>query len=224
MEKRLRTLAIIAGGAFLIILVLVGYFSWLNIALVDTMHARIECPLVQVRAPGLGQVRDLALEIGDAVAKDEELATLEVWSSGTSGAPARLLLPVRAPIAGIVVDKETQSGDVVAQGQVLVTLADLDTLWVTANIHQTRISQVRIGQPVRIRVRSRTLRRNFWGHVEQIGGATHTALTSAGGAADASMARAGEVQVRISIDPQGYPLYPGMMVEVRIKLDPRSLG
>ena len=224
METRLRNLAIIVGAAFLVVLVIVGYFAWMNIALVDTLHARLDGPVVQVRAPGMGRVRDLPVEIGDAVAQYEELGALEVLGiSAQAGLPGRFLVPLRAPIAGIVVDKATQVGDMLSAGQAILTLADPDQVWVTANVHQTRIPQVRIGQPVRIRVNTRSLRRNFWGWVEQVGGVTNTALATGGSVAGTSTARAGEVPVRISIDPEGYTLYPGMMVDVRIKLDPRSL-
>ncbi|MBM3189611.1 MAG: HlyD family efflux transporter periplasmic adaptor subunit [Chloroflexi bacterium] len=224
MGNRIRVLVGVAVAVSLLLLVLVGYFAWLNIALVDTMHARIEAPMAQVRSPGLGRVAELNVELGDSVAEYESLASIEVLTAGSGqGAPARLLVPLRSPMAGTVVDTATQVNDIVVQGQTVATIADLDQLWVTANIHQTRIPQVRVGQPVRIRVRTRTLRRTFWGWVEQVGGAANTALQPGGVAATASAPRAGEVAVRISIDPAGYTLYPGMMVEARIKLDPRAL-
>jgi len=43
-----------------------------------------------------------------------------------------------------------------------------------------------VGQRVRIRIRTRSVRRRFWGHVEQVGGATMPALGASGGRAPSS--------------------------------------
>lgn len=216
-------IAIFAGIGVLVLLIvwgLVGYFYWMSIAYVDTLHARVVGSLVEVSFPGVGRVVDLPVEVGDAVAQNEELATLELGGSGTSRAEAtKVLVPVRAPITGVVVEKATQVGDVLSPGQPIVTLVDPQQVWVRANIHETRIAQVQAGQPVRIRIRA--LNRTFPGRVEQIIGATTSALVVRGSRADISTPSLVEVPVKISIASDGYTLYPGMSAEVRIQLSPR---
>ncbi len=214
---RVRALIGLKIGIVVVVLVLVAWFAWNNIAWVDTLHARIDGTLVQVRAPTMGRVVALPLEVGDAVAQYEELGTLELVGTTGSG---RVLLPIKAPIAGLVTEKTVKEGDIVSAGQVIVTLVDTSELWVTANIHESRIPQVRVGQRAHIWINTRTVRRDFWGRVEQVGRAANTALASARGVTSAAASPV-EVPVKISIDPAGYELYPGMTAEVWIRLSPR---
>lgn len=222
MKKRNRVLVIIGTLLALIVLGLVGYFAWMNIAYVDTLHARVIGSLVQVSFPSAGRVQDLFVEVGDTVAKNEELATLEVGGLGTGQmGVARVLLPIKAPISGTVVEVVAQVGDIRSPGQPIVTLVDLDRLWIRAHIHENKIAHVHVGQPVRIRVRLRSLKRTLYGRVEQVGGATTSALAARGSSGGISTPSLVEVPVRISIDSEGYPLYPGMSAEVRMGLSPR---
>lgn len=215
MEKRFRVLWILGTLVFLVVLGLIGYFAWVNITFVDTLHARVVGILVEVRAPSAGHLVELPIEIGDSMAADEELGLIEV-----AGAPAsRLMLPVRAPQDGVVVYKAAQLGDALAVGQTIATLCDPDELWVMASVHETRIPQVHVGQRVRIRIRTRSVRRRFWGRVEQVGGATMLALGANSSTGALGTPRV-EVPVVISIDPAGYQLYPGMTADVRIRLSP----
>ncbi len=220
MSKRIRAVVIIGVVIFALVLGLVGYFAWLNIANVDTLHARVDGVIVQVRAPAAGRVLALPVELGDAVAEHEELATLDTVVAGQAGV-TRLAVPVRSPLAGVATDIAVQPGDAVSAGQVMLTLADPDTLWVTASVHESRIAQVRVGQRVRIQVNTRSVRRVFWGRVEQIGTITTTALADKARGTDVSTPRVAEVPIRISLDAGGYALYPGMTAQVRIGLRPR---
>ena len=225
MSRRLAIITIAAVVLFVVVLGLVGYFSYINIAYVDTLHARVDGAMMHVRAPAVGRLVEMPLEIGDAVAEYEELGLLETAAAPTAGqaAMARMMVPVRAPMSGIIADKVVHDGDVLTAGQTIATLVDPDRIWITANVHETRIAQVRVGQLVRIKVRNRAVRRIFWGRVEQIGRATNVALSGGARGAGASASVTAEVPVRISVDPAGYTLYPGMTADVRIKLSPRSL-
>jgi multidrug resistance efflux pump len=223
MDKRLKILTVIGTCLFVTVLGLIGYFAWLNIANVDTLHAQISGPVAQVRAPAAGRLAEMALNVGDAVAQDEELLVIETGgvALGQAGAP-RLMLPVRAPISGVIAELMVSEGDGLTAGQSLLTLVDPTQVWVTANVHMSRIPQVQVGQRVRILVRTRTWRRRFWGSVQQVGAATTGAIAGQTRGVELSTPRLTEVPVRISIDPRGYELYPGMVAEVRIQLAPRS--
>jgi HlyD family secretion protein len=61
---------------------------------------------------------------------------------------------VRAPIAGIVNVRAVRRGEVVAAGQPMLTLVDLDDLWVRADVEETYIDRVRIGDQLRVRLPS----------------------------------------------------------------------
>ncbi|MBC7256103.1 MAG: HlyD family secretion protein, partial [Chloroflexi bacterium] len=81
----------------------------------------------------------------------------------------------------------------------------------------SRIALVKVGQPVRVRIRA--LKMSFPGRVEQISQATTVALGATGlGAATSNPV---EVPVRISVDTRGYRLYPGMSAEIHVQVEPR---
>jgi len=219
MSNRITILAAVGLLVFLIVVGLVGYYYWMSIAYVDTLHARVVGSLVEVSFPATGRVVDLPVEVGDALSENEGIATLELSGMGSSQAGTRVLVPVKAPIAGVVVEKASQVGDVLSPGQPIVILVDPQRVWVRANIHETRIGQVRVGQPVRIHVRA--VNHTFPGRVEQIIGATTSALSGQGTGAQLSTPTLTEVPVNISIASGGYTLYPGLSAEVRIQLRPK---
>jgi multidrug resistance efflux pump len=61
---------------------------------------------------------------------------------------------VRAPIDGIVDVRAVRVGEVVNPGQPIVTLINPDDLWVRADIEETYIDQVRLGDKMTIRLPS----------------------------------------------------------------------
>jgi multidrug resistance efflux pump len=220
MTKRITIFAGIGILAFLVVLGVVGYFYWMSIAYVDTLHARVVGSLVEVSFPNAARVVDLPVEPGDAVAQNERVATLELRGMDTSPVGGtKVLVPVRAPITGVVVEKTSQAGDVLSPGQPMVTLVDPQQVWVRANVHETRIARVQVGQPARIYIRA--VNRFFPGRVERIIGTTTSALAGRGSGSGISTPSLIEVPVRISIASGGYTLYPGLSAEVRIGLSPR---
>jgi multidrug resistance efflux pump len=218
---RLKVVAFLGLLIFVVVVGLVAYFAWVNIAYVDTLHAHIDGTIVQVRAPVAGRIAEAPLEVGDAVAQHEDLVVVETFNAAAASGASRLLVPVKAPIAGVVTEKAARVGDIVSAGQVVATLVDPDALWVTASVHESRIPQVRVGQSAHIWINTRTVRRDFWGRVEQVGRVTNTTLAAGRGVVSSAPSPA-EVPIRISIDPDGYELYAGMTAEVRIRLSPRG--
>jgi len=55
-----------------------------------------------------------------------------------------------APVGGIVARRNVQIGQRVAQGAPLMAIVPLDQMWVTANLKETQLRDVRIGQPVAV--------------------------------------------------------------------------
>jgi len=78
---------------------------------------------------------------------------------------------VRAPIDGIVSKKSVNVGDTVSPGQPLLAIADLGALRVTANLKETQLGKVRVGQPVQFSVDAYP-HRVFKGKVQSISPAT----------------------------------------------------
>jgi HlyD family secretion protein len=61
---------------------------------------------------------------------------------------------VRAPIDGIVDVRAAREGEVVTPGQPLLTLIDPDDLWVRADVEETYIDRIRMGDQLKVRLPS----------------------------------------------------------------------
>jgi HlyD family secretion protein len=61
---------------------------------------------------------------------------------------------IRAPIPGIVDVRAALAGEVVSPGQAIVTLIDPDNLWVRADVEETYIDQIRLGDKLTVRLPS----------------------------------------------------------------------
>jgi HlyD family secretion protein len=61
---------------------------------------------------------------------------------------------IEAPINGIVSVRVAKQGEVVAQGSPIVTLVDIDHLWVRADVEETYIDQIQMGQKMKVQLPS----------------------------------------------------------------------
>ena len=61
---------------------------------------------------------------------------------------------LRAPLPGIVDVRAAQLGEVVLAGQPVVTLVDPDSLWVRADVEESYIDRIRIGDTLNVRLPS----------------------------------------------------------------------
>jgi membrane fusion protein (multidrug efflux system) len=77
---------------------------------------------------------------------------------------------VVAPVAGIVGKKTVAQGQNVSPGQELMAILPLDDLWVTANFKETQLREMKVGQPVTIKVDA--YGREYTGKIERIAGAS----------------------------------------------------
>ena len=164
---------------------------------------------------------------GQAVVQQRarELAVAEARAADAAAAvgDAELNLSrtaIRAPEDGWVTSRNVEMGQVVQPNQPLLSLALAHHAWVAANIKETQLGGIRVGQPVRVTVDA--LRgREFRGHVESIGAATGstTALLPPDNATGNFIKVVQLVPVRIALDPrpQGEPpLQIGLSCEVAV--------
>ncbi|MBF8702357.1 HlyD family secretion protein [Pseudomonas putida] len=126
---------------------------------------------------------------------------------------------VTAPRDGQLGQIGTRLGAYVNSGAQLMALVP-DTLWVIANMKETQMANVRIGQPVSFTVDALN-HLKLQGHVQQISPATGSefALLQADNATGNFVKIAQRIPVRITVDadqPEAWRLRPGMSVVVSI--------
>ena len=126
---------------------------------------------------------------------------------------------VTAPRDGQLGQIGTRLGAYVNSGAQLMALVP-DTLWIIANMKETQMADVRIGQPASFTVDALN-HLKLYGHIEQISPATGSefALLQADNATGNFVKIAQRIPVRITVDagqPEAARLRPGMSVVVSI--------
>ena len=127
-----------------------------------------------------------------------------------------------SPLDGVVSKRWVLAGDVVQPAQPIYSIYNLKDVWVTANFEETKLSSIRVGNPVSISVDAYP-NIEFSGHVFQLGSntASQFSLIPPNNAAGNFTKITQRIPVKISIDHPGgrdVMLLPGMSVEVRVKV------
>ncbi len=211
-----------AGGYF-------GYQYWYNQTyFVYTDNAEVSGDLIQVGSLNAGRVDSLSVDVGSKVQAGEKIGSVllpSTLSMTQNGTPVMGFVGsenqranVVATASGVVVARDANVGDIVAQGQPVVTIVDPSKLWILANIDETSIGQVKVGQPVNVDVDS--LGKTLPGKVIAVNRAsanTFSLLPSTN--YSGSFTKVTQwVPVKISIDAGNEPLVLGSSVEVHIRI------
>ncbi|CAN5229163.1 hypothetical protein BH10PSE15_BH10PSE15_13070 [soil metagenome] len=135
-------------------------------------------------------------------------------------------LRLTAPVAGQVVNRQVNLGSYVGPGTQLMAIVP-DHVWITANFKETQLRDMKIGQPVEIRVDAYPDIK-FHGHVDSVqrGAGQAFALLPPQNATGNYVKVVQRVPVRIEFDrgdkdapdPRKYPIGPGMSVVPTVKV------
>ncbi len=173
----------------------------------------------------LRSTRESAAAAGQQVAVSS--ASLKAAQAKALSTEASLLLAknqlidtrVIAPASGIISKKAVEPGQMIQAGQTLMYLVPTDELWITANLKETELEQVKPGQDVEIEIDSYPDLK-LQGHVDSFSPATGARFTllppdnSTGNFTKVVQ----RVPVKITLDklPGDRALRPGMSVSVVI--------
>ena len=128
---------------------------------------------------------------------------------------------ITAPVAGIVAKRNAEIGALVQVGQTLMSIVPDENVWVTANLKETQLTHVRVGDRAEFTVDAYP-GRSFEGRVESLSPATGArfALLPPDNATGNFTKVVQRVPVRIAVDQlpgSPVPLRPGMSVDVTIE-------
>jgi multidrug resistance efflux pump len=195
---------------------------------VSTENAQLTGQPVQVGTMNAGRVETIMPAIGSRVQKGDVIAQVALPSQvgmGQNGQPKMGFLgvgdtrvDVQAPVDGIVIAEPSAIGATVAPGQPIVTIIDPSQLWVNANIEETNIARVRVGQSVNVHVDA--LNSDVPGKVEIVTPATASnfSILPTSNAAGNFTKVTQLVPVRIAVNLGNQPLLLGANVEVKIRV------
>ena len=143
-----------------------GYFAytywWDSQHYVSTDNAQVSGQQVPVGSMNAGRITRVDVKVGQTVKRGQVLATVELPSQvgiAQNGSPKMDFLPdadslveVRSPLDGVVIATPGAVGATVSPGQAIVTLVDPSQLYVTANVDETQIPRVKVGQTAEVYV------------------------------------------------------------------------
>ncbi len=126
-----------------------------------------------------------------------------------------------APVSGVVGRKAVEAGNNLAAGQQLMAIVPLDDIWITANFKETQLKNMRVGQPVKIKVDAYD--REYTGKVLRLAGASGAkfSLLPPENATGNYVKVVQRIPVRIVLDPgqnEDHLLRPGMSVTPTVQV------
>lgn len=225
-------MAIVAFVLFLALLgagAIAGYYYYEGINYVTTDDARVTADMVTVTPEIAGRLVEWNVKESDKVKAGQLLGRQDLGSVLTSSAVAPQALgsaagvmaskaEIRAPISGEVIQTKAVVGALVSPGTPLAIVADTDHAYISANIKETKIERVKVGQRVDVKLDAYP-GRVFSGRVASIGRATTSVFSLL------PSQNSGENYIKVTqvipvkiilIDAEGVKLMPGMNATVKI--------
>jgi membrane fusion protein (multidrug efflux system) len=173
----------------------------------------------------------------------EQLEATRVQIDGTTAATHPLVLAaeaavrdaalalrrtrISAPVAGVVARRSVQVGQRVAPGTPLMAVVPLDDVWIDANFKEVQLKDMRVGQPVEVRVDLYGRGVEYRGKLVGVaaGSGSAFALLPAQNASGNWIKIVQRVPVRIALDPQqlrAHPLRVGLSTTVTVDVHDTS--
>jgi multidrug efflux pump subunit AcrA (membrane-fusion protein) len=150
-----------------------------------------------------GKVKEILVDEGDRVEKEQKLLFIDRSEAGMSYAPT----PIESTIGGLVKDVLVSLGDYISPQIPLMQVIDMDLVDVVVNIPERDIYRISVGQRAEIAVVSYP-ERLFWGRVDELSPVVDPVSRTR--------------EARIHIENINHVLKPGMFGEVRIIVRSRS--
>lgn len=230
--KKMKKVLGIIGIATVVIAVGVGsYILYTASFFFTTNNAAISADLINVMPLVSGTVSSWDVKTGDMVKQGQVLGRQDIYNlMNTSKVDQNALenasdtvlskAEIKSPMDGTIVQSNVIKGMTVAPGNTVAIVADTANLYIKANIEETDIFRIQVGQPVWITIDAYPGRK-FTGYVESIGAATQNAFSQF-----ASMNTSGTyskvvqlIPVRISlVNDENLPMLIGMNATVKISV------
>jgi multidrug resistance efflux pump len=196
-------LLLLAGGGA------AAYYYNQSINYITTDNAKVDGQLAAIAAPAPGVLSTWTGKVGQAYTSGQTIGTVRTDKGSVS---------ITTPATGTIVQQNAVVNSIVGAGMTLARAFDLDNLWVTANIKETKINDVKLDQTVDIYVDAFP-GTTLTGKVSQIGMATAGTFSllpttnTTGNYTKVTQV----IPITITVDGyRGLSLAPGMSVKVRI--------
>ncbi|OXL85471.1 transporter [Paenibacillus sp. SSG-1] len=201
----------VVGVLVVFVLIAAGaYVYYQNENYIKTSDAVVSADMMPVVSTYSGVLTDWHVKTGSNVTDKDVVGTV---SDGTKA------VPVSTRMNGKIIKSDARKNELVQAGQVLAQEADLDHMYIIANIKEKDLKDLKVGQSVDINVDGDS-GKTFSGTVDEIGYATTSVFSvlpqqsSTGSYTKVTQ----KVPVKISINQPSDKVLPGMNAEVKISL------
>ncbi|GIP29752.1 putative efflux system component YhbJ [Paenibacillus sp. J23TS9] len=187
-----------------------AYFYYENSNFIKTEDAVVQADMMPLVSPVQGVLTSWNIQDGTDVSDKNIVGGV---SDGTK------VVPVSSRMNGKIIKNDARVNQLVQAGQVLAQEADMDHMYVVANIKETQLKDIKVGQSVDILVDGDSGTK-FEGVVKEIGYATNSVFSvlpqqsSTGSYTKVTQ----KIPVKISINQVSTKVLPGMNAEVKISL------
>lgn len=174
----LAVLVVLAGAGA------IAYSYWYQgYTYVSTANAQVEAPIATVLTPAGGILTGWHVYLGERVTRGQVLGTVTVADPAASSAsasqthgaltaaPAATQIPLKATTSGVIGQVDVANGSMVEPGLPLASVVETSQIYVIANLPETSIASVKIGQKATVSI-SAYPSQTFSGYVSRIGPAT----------------------------------------------------
>lgn len=212
MVNILLLIVIIGGGAGLF------YFLNQNSTYIKTDNAKITGQLIVISAPSSGKLVGWTGDVGKTFKSDEKVGEIQIPPTGVDQ-PAKTIA-VNFPQGATIVQQDVVVNSFIGAGIPLARAFDLNQLWVSANIEETKMNNLQIGQSVDVYLDAYPAT-VLTGTVVKIGLATAStfSLLPATNNTGNYTKVAQVIPVDISLNGyKGLSIVPGMNVSIRIHI------
>lgn len=187
MQKAKKIIIIAAAVLIGTGLITGGYFIYESINYFKTNNASVSADTIKIMPLVSGTVENWNVQEGADVKQGEVLGKQDVSSQISNSdvnqsaleSSADTILSkaeIKAPIAGRIVQSNVVKGSMAAAGSTVAVLADTSNLYIKANIEETDITKIKVGQKVLIKIDAYP-HKTFTGYVETISAATQSVIT-----------------------------------------------
>ncbi|WP_297421171.1 efflux RND transporter periplasmic adaptor subunit [Clostridium sp.] len=216
MKEKRKILIIGILVAIVVALSSIAFYYWYeNTYYVSTEDARVNADFISVTPQISGKLLELNVDEGDKVTKNEILARQEMNNLPDTSVEQSL---VRSPIDGIVVKKQGNIGELLSTGQTFITLVDPSKLYISANIEETKLGKVKIGQPVDITIDEYDSEK-FTGKVQTIGEVSNSAISLLPSSTSGTFTKVVQrVPIKIELNNFNEKILPGTNAVVKIHI------
>jgi len=214
MEKKKRIIIIsVLTLTVIAVLCVVGYYWYNGTYYAETDNASVMADTSNAVTLITAKLTEYNVQIGNMVNENSIIARQDMKGQNVGNVENSI---VRSPISGVVLQTYGIVGEIIPAGTIVAVLADPSLIYINANIEETDLYKVKVGQKTDITI-DQYSGIQFEGKVYEIGQASQAFFSLLPQQTSGTYTKVIQtIPVKISIEKGDYKLVPGTNAYVKI--------